>query len=580
MDVAGVPPVVAPVDGAGPRERTWAAALGVIVAGVLLELALLAAIPFFVTTDGAAHVDGAEALSHLLFGGPSAPYTTLSWLPATNLLPEIPMAALAVVFGAPASEKLVIAGWIVLLPVALWYAVTGVRRGAGWLAVFALPLTFGLMLHLGFYSFCYASLLFLAVAGYHARHRDRLGGRQVAVLAVLLALTYATHAFVFLAAGLLLAVLEAWTWAVRVPRRAADLGRRLARVAIASLPGVLLVLLALVANPGRGSSAAADAGPPIEFQVRAFLEAALWVRQLAVFDHLEALPAFLLFALLLGMGSAAVVARRGSSRVLRDEDGYLAYAAVLLLGVLLVPDAFTLGAGGAGAFINNRLATFVTLAGVLWLAAFPFGVRIRWATIVTSLVVAIALIGIRLPWTLRLSDQAMAFASLAPCVAHGATMAQVNLSRYELPSNRTDQIENETGRLSAITGGLDLGDAELGDRVHLARYRDDVDPYRHLRQPGGLPDTVDPVIDPARYRAQTGASLDYVLVFGRPDATPEVLASADWQRLEVQLASDYRRVAVDADGRLELWERLGGTVASEGEAARAASPSCAQPAGG
>ena len=430
------------------------------------------------------------------------------------------MAVLTALVGAATAEKLVLGAWVVLLPAALWYAVTGVRRGAGWLAVLALPLTFGLILQLGFYSFCFGTLLFLIVAGYHARHRDRLDGRQLVALAVLLTLTYAAHAFVFLIAGLLLVVLEGWAWAVDGPRSARALAVRLGRVLAASLPALALIGAAAVASGGRtaGAAGAAD-GPAIALQLRSFLEAALWILPLAVFDHREAAPALLVSLLVFGLGVIALLARRGS-RPLRRVDGYLAFVALLLVGILLVPDSTTLGAGGPGAFVTSRLAEFVPLATVLWLAAFPFGSRARIATIAVAGVAAVLLIGVRWSWYQRLSDQAAAFASLAPCVAEGATMAQVNLSRFELPSNRTDQIENETGRLSAPTGGLDLGDAELGDGVHLVRYRADIDPYRHLRGPGGLPETVDPVIDPDRYAATTGGSLDYVLVFGRPDALP------------------------------------------------------------
>ena len=153
-------------------RRSLTVAAIVIGIGILAELALLALIPTFVTTDGAAHVDGAAALARLAFGpaSPVGAYTTVSpaALPATNLIPELPMAALAALVGAPLAETLVIAAWVILLPASLWYAVSGVRPGAGWLSVLALPLTFGLMLQLGFYSFVFGVLLFLVVIGYHA----------------------------------------------------------------------------------------------------------------------------------------------------------------------------------------------------------------------------------------------------------------------------------------------------------------------------------------------------------------------------------------------------------------------------
>ena len=72
-----------------------------------------------------------------------------------------------------------------------------------------------------------------------------------------------------------------------------------------------------------------------------------------------------------------------------------------------------------------------------------------------------------------------------------------------------------------------------------------------------------------------------MLVYGRPDALPvAVLESAPWQRLESQLQTSYRRVAVVDDGRLELYERLGTDAADAGAARRAASNACAEIGGG
>ncbi len=258
----------------------------------------------------------------------------------------------------------------------------------------ALPLTFGLILQLGFYSYCYATLLFLAVAGYHARHRDWSGGRVIATMALLLALTYMAHAFVFAIAGLLLVVVESWTWLVDGPRTAGGLARRLALVLAAAVPGLLLLGAGIVAHPGGTGASGGLPGPA--FQLRAFLESALLILPIAVFDQREAVPALLVSGLLIAMGVVAAAARRGS-RILRAVDGYLAFAAALLLGILLVPDAATIGAGGPGAFVTSRLAVFVPIAALLWLAAHPFGTRVQWATLAVSVVASVGLLAIRLP---------------------------------------------------------------------------------------------------------------------------------------------------------------------------------------
>lgn len=570
MDVNEPDPMTTPAD---PERRSLTAAAVVIVAGILVELALLAMIPVFVTTDGAAHVDGAAALARLAFG-PASPvdgYTTISWLPATNLIPELPMAAVAAVLGAPRAEVFVLAAWVILLPASLWYAVSGVRAGAGWLAVLALPLTFGLMLQLGFYSFIFGALLFLVVVGYHARHRDRLGGAEIAVLAVLLTLTYAAHAFVFAVALLVLAVLEGWTWLIEPPRTARGLGRRAGTVVLAGLPGVLLVVAGVLLGPKSAAAGVGNGTPLIAFQIRALLESVTMILQLVVFDQREAVFAVLVGGLLAGLAIVGLRGRlRGRGLRPRPADGYLAVVAVLLLAILFVPDATTLGAGGAGAFVTSRLSLFVMLAGILWIASHPFGSWARGATITVAVVAAVGLAGMRIGWYQTLSDHATAFASVAPCVADGATMAQVNLSRVELPSSRTDQIGNETGRVTAVTSGLDLGDAELGDHVHLVRYRAGLDPYRYLRDPGGLPTSQEPVIDPEGYGTSTGGELDYVLLFGRSNAAAETLASAEWQQLQADLAASYRRVAVADGGLLEVYERLGTPAADRGAARRAA----------
>ena len=581
MDDASRDPATTPAETTGARRSLAVAAITIGI-GILLELALLALIPIFVTTDGAAHIDGAAALARLAFG-PASPvdgYTTVSWLPATNLIPELPMAAIAALVGAPLAETLVIAAWIILLPASLWYAVSGVRPGAGWLAVLALPLTFGLMLQLGFYSFVYGVLLFLVVVGYHARHREQLGGGQVAALAVLLTLTYAAHAFVFGVTVLVLAILEGWAWLVQPPRTAGGLGRRAGTVLLAALPAVALVIAGVLFGTRTTSAAAGDGAGLIAFQVRGLLESAAMILQLVVFDQKEAVFALLVGALLAGLAIVALRTRlRGRETRLTPADGYLAVVAVLLVAILFVPDATTLGAGGAGAFVTSRLSTFVMLAGILWIAAHPFGSWARGATIAVAVVAAVGLVGMRFTWYQALSDHATAFASVASCVAEGATMAQVNLSRIELPSSRTDQIGNETGRVTAITRGLDLGDAELGDHVHVVRYRPELDPYRYLRSPGGLPSANEPVIDPEGYAQATGGELDYVLVFGRPTADPETLASPEWQRLEAELARAYRRVAVADEGRLEVYERLGTAAADRGAARRAGAPACEAQAG-
>ena len=500
MDDASRDRTTTPADTPGGRRSLAVAAITIGI-GILVELALLALIPIFVTTDGAAHIDGAAALARLAFGPPSPVdgYTTISWLPATNLIPELPMAALAALVGAALAETLVIAAWIILLPASLWYAVSGVRPGAGWLAVLALPLTFGLMLQLGFYSFIYGVLLFLVVVGYHARHREHLGGGQVGALAVLLTLTYAAHAFVFGVTVLVLAILEGWAWLVQPPRTAGGLGRRAGMVLLAALPAVVLVIAGVLFGPRSSSAAAAgDGAGLIAFQVRALLESLTLILQLVVFDQKEAVFALLVAGLLAGLAIVALRSRlRGHEPRLTPADGYLAVVAVLLVAILFVPDATTLGAGGAGAFLTSRLLDIrharrdpldrgppVRVVG----AGRHDRRRGRGGDRPGRHAVHVVPGAQRPRHRIRLGREVRRRGR-----DHGP--GQPVADRAAVVADRPDRERD--GRLTAITRGLDLGDAELGDHVHVVRYP----PGRSTRtatsaSAGGLPSANEPVIDP------------------------------------------------------------------------------------
>jgi hypothetical protein len=570
----GDPPGGTDPTGSRRSERPafrWAIA-AIVVVCVGLEVLVVAVVPIFVTTDGAAHVGGAAALAQLLTraNNPVGRYLDVSWLPATNLVPELPMAVLAGLFGAQAAEKVVLAAFIVLLPVALYYALTSVRRDAGWLAVLALPLTFSLLLQLGFYSFCYAIVAFLLVAGYHRRHRGRLGARETTVLSIGLTVTYAAHAFVFALALLLIAVLESWGWLVEKSVPVSALARRAARLLLAAAPPLILGGLDIV---GHGGSPHAAGPGLLTVQVEALVETVTLVLPIVSFDQREAAFAILLAVVLALLAWTVIRARRGRFSRTQD-DGYLVFVGIVLVGVTFISDSATLWAGGPGAFVTSRLSLAAALGFILWLAGHPFGPWARLTTTVVALVALSGLLAVRMPWYLRLSDDATAFASLAACVAPGSTVAQVNLSRVVLPSQRTDQIGNEAGRIAALTGGLDLGDAELGDQVHPLRYHASLDPYRYLRRPGGLPATVDPVIDPLAYEAATGGRLDYVLVFGRQHASPTVLASREWLRLAVELAEQYRLVATGDGGLIEVYELRASPDAVAGAAPWAPASDC------
>ena len=555
-----------------PRALVLAFAAA-IVAGVALVLL----VPVFVTVDGPFHVGGAVALIELLLGHPSrAPeLTTLELFPATNLLPDVPMGAVATVVGAVAAEKLVIAGYVVAFPLLVVYAVRGIDPRNWWLAFAAIALTFSMPLIYGFYNFLYGWLGFVFVAGYVARRRHAWDARSAAVLAVALTLTYMAHVLPFVQAVILLGVVTVWDWFGLDGHRPSALVRRAVLPGLACVPGTLLMLTLIGGSPPGVST--------WDLSSITTLAATLTLAYgMAAVSRWEVALAAALAVTLAGMVVVAIV-RRLRERGWRPSDAYLAVAVLSIVELGVIPARSVMGASGP-TLIGYRLQLVAVLGVLLFLAGRSWSRPVTLGFAAVSLVVAFGVSAVRLPAMLELSDRAEAYVGIAPCLATGATMVQANLANVEVGDmQRIDPFTEDSGRLSVATGGWPLASIGFGAGFFPLRNRPETDPWRVLPTEGTAPSNLTmeglpPAIDVQRYEDETGVPIDYVLLYGRRHAEPGVLQAPDWLRLQAALQSDYRLAATSTDLWLEAYERVGGAAAEGGEARRAAAGSAVCPA--
>ncbi len=535
----------------------------VLTIGVIVELASLVAQPVRYTIDGGLHLGSAFSLGRLLTGapGPAQRYLQLDLFPAPNTSPELILAALMQRFDPDAAATILMAGYVVALPLAMVYAIRGIRPESLWIALFALPLTFTFMFEYGFYNFCYATAGFLVIAGFVARHRDGLDRVGVVALGSLLLIVYSMHIVPFIEALLFVGVVTVWD--AIADRRAAGsmssgLGVRVIPVVVASLPSLGLFFLFIartgVAEPGRYLL-------PIIPKVVALLSLTM---PLATFDTLELAIASWLALIILILGSVVVASRWRAFEVTR-ADAYLLFAVIGSAAYLVAPSDSPSG----GSYILPRLALFPVFGVILWIAAHPLTVRWQVVGAIGALVTAIGLMIVRAPVHSSLARLAHDYVEVAPCMGRQATMIQVNLSNVDAGSlDRTDPMTGEAGRLSSLTDGLDLDNVAASVPFFLIRYRPETDPFRHLQRDLGVYENgfhrIPPAVDLAGYERQTGGTVDYVLVYGRIDAPAETVESADWVTLSSDLEAGYRKVAVSPRHLLEVWERNGSMAAASG----------------
>ena len=149
----------------------------------------------------------AKGLSDFVAGSSITASRALEWnfVPVPNLLPELVLAAVMRVIGPHWAERLIVLGYVALLPFAAVWAIRQVRPGATPLAFLVLALTFNVPFLWGFLNFSYSIVGFLVVGGLLLRWQGQLDSRRTALLAFALVLVFFTHLVGYLEAGLLAA---------------------------------------------------------------------------------------------------------------------------------------------------------------------------------------------------------------------------------------------------------------------------------------------------------------------------------------------------------------------------------------
>jgi hypothetical protein len=539
----------------------------VLLVAIAVELLVVLTLKRFVTVDGAIHVGGAALIRDLLTGagGIHLRYVELAPFPAPNLTPELLLAAAMLVVNPILAEKLLIAGYVVALPLALLYAVRPFGQDKRWLAVVAIPLTFTFTLHYGFYNFSYGVAAFLVVAGYLVRMRRQPTPTRAVVLGGLLLLTYSCHLVPYVEAMMFVGVVVGWDLLAAVRARSAALRstiRFAVLVSVAAAPSLLLagffLLSSRSAEPARYRS-----------MVEPILGLLTFIWPLLTFDIREALFTSGLAAtvgiLVLWQLRERFRARPGAS----GEDPIAVFATLATLAFVVSPASVASG----GSLLLERLALFPIYGAILWLATRPLPAMALRIVAGVAMIAGAGLLVLRWPAYTALSDRSADYLALAPCIARGSTLIQANLYQFVPgPLHHMDPMVEETGVLSAATSGHDLGSVEGVVPFYPVRNRASNNPYVFLPTSRELYYVIPPPIDPLGYEERTDGRVDYIVLNGRSGASAEVLSSGAWTFLRQELDTGYRRVAVSPAGHFEVFERDVPDLRAAGMAARSQAP--------
>jgi len=343
------------------QSRRWG--IGIFVIVLAPALAAIWGVSLFVTQDGPAHLYNAHILHRSLSAdSPFRPFYTVRWEPLPNWAGHLATMGLVSILPARQANRVVLSVTLVGFVASIaWLRL----RVAGWRGMplascLATLLSLNMTWLFGFTSFLLGACLFAITLGvwWGGRERPRIG--RAAFLAVLLVCGYFAH---LVSLGLTVVGLTILTALTPGERRLARAGMTAASL----IPLVPLGLFYLRLS-GRGGPLLADWEHRVSlFSIRSWVDRLGWVDPISLASRLS-LPfleskswAFgMLAPVVLSAAAMAILvastlwrARGDRAHSLRERRGWLALAALLLLGGLAGPDS--LGTGH-GHYLPQRLS--------------------------------------------------------------------------------------------------------------------------------------------------------------------------------------------------------------------------------
>jgi hypothetical protein len=358
-----------------PRSVLKRARAGVSNYDTLLCLALIIvhlipiwAFKYFPSQDGPAHLNNANIIREYHDRPVFRKYYRLNKNLTPNWVGHLVMAGLIVLIPALMAEKMLLSGYVILLPISICYVLRTIRPDGAFLTVLIFPFVYNSLLHMGFYNFSYSLVMFFFVVGYWLKHSEGFTRRDLMMLTILSLVLYFCHIVSLVTAYMAIALLTMWLMGcdlahlmrnrqLHLRKLGAALRVRVLVPLYALLPALVLVAIFLLQHGTTPGSALPAAH--------------LWqelyhLTSLISYDEREGWGATALVWLLIAMVGYLLVSKIAHQRGNR-WDGLLLVMAGYSVAYFTAPDEMS---GGGG--ISHRMTLYLFLALMLWCGAQPY----------------------------------------------------------------------------------------------------------------------------------------------------------------------------------------------------------------
>jgi hypothetical protein len=120
---------------------------------IIMHLMPIWAFKYFPSQDGPAHVNNANIIREYHDRPLFRKYYSLNKDLVPNWFGHLVMAGLMYLIPALVAEKMLLSGYVILLPISLCYVLRTIRPDGAFLTVLIFPFVYSFLLHMGFYNF-------------------------------------------------------------------------------------------------------------------------------------------------------------------------------------------------------------------------------------------------------------------------------------------------------------------------------------------------------------------------------------------------------------------------------------------
>lgn len=485
---------------------------------------------FFPTVDGPAHLYNSNLILDYFFSdsGYSHQLFEFNAEPEPNWLGHFLLAALNSFLPSWLAEKTVLLLSVVLVPIGFRYLLSQHGRGRSWSIFLAFPLSYTILLYLGFYNFCMSIGLLLLALGIYEKNKNNYSIRFSFAFLLMMALLYFAHLFSFL-------VSVAYVFSEFLLRVKNDKPMRSQVVKIAfkrfwPLIPTLLLSLNFVLKKG---AAGEVVFLPAETLWTWIKESAVLVALIYDTEHPFTIILSVLWLLLL----VCVIAWRLIKKELLNPNDLWMFLALFFLGVyFLAPDQMA-----SGGYISLRIALYFTLFALIWISLQKLPSFVFILSMIVSLFCTVKLLDIHTTESLKLSEDANELYLAAPFIDEGKTVLPLNYSGNWLHSNFATYLGSERKMLV-------LDNYEASTPHFPMKWKENKEPYEIA---GDYANSSQPCLTIDRYEKVSGVRVDYITRW----YWNEFLTDSCTLEVDSLLAQNFDLIYTSPQGKLNLYRR-------------------------